>query len=838
MKIKKLFIPVALISLALGAVTVASSFHAEIEPVFATYTNHDETTYYQGISSTLTGDALLSALRSLNNRKRESTIGYGSLEPNYKYTDYDTETVSYDEKGQPFSDRYVAYYSGEVRNGMSGMNKEHVWPNSRGGNLVEKDIHMARPTLTSDNSGRGNSFFVEGSNSSSAGWDPKFANPSDITYRGDSARITFYCVVASDKLSLVDLTNDDTDNKTMGKLSDLIKWHLNYPILQREKNRNEGAEYLQGNRNPFIDHPEYVCRIWGNTNDTTRALCAADPYAATAPDSITLSASNLTISQYEKTQLTVASVSPSDASKSVIWTSSDSSIVSVDVDGNLEALKTGRVTITAKSVYKESVTATCNITVTEPQNSELTGITLSLAETTLGIAKFTQASYQLTPSFVYPFATVTYSVSDSSILSVDQTGKVTALAVGEADVIVTATQDINGATITKTDRKTVNVQAATYEEGSLTIRRTNFNDTSNPYGWYNWSVDGISGKAFIYGGQTSTMQFNSNQNAKVLLNTVELPGDVLSVNVKRSSSGQDKQWKLYVGSGVTSAKDSLDGSKTLVDTHSINTSGHTFTNTNAGMRYFMLEYGDSGATYLQEITVTYGKPVTPTPPDPDPDPTPVSVTGVTATTKNVTFEVGQTSQLGWTVSPSNADNKNVSFSLSATDIVSVSSTGLLTAQAEGTVVVTITTEDGGFTDTVNVTVNPQSIEPDPDVPAQSVVLNETSLNLALGQTFALQATINPSNATNKNVTWSTNNASVAQVSRNGVISARGQGTATITVTTVDGGYTATCVVNVTRNETPAAPAKGGCGGNIVTTSIVLSVISLFGIAIVIKKKHE
>ena len=76
-----------------------------------------------------------------------------------------------------------------------------------------------------------------------------------------------------------------------------------------------------------------------------------------------------------------------------------------------------------------------------------------------------------------------------------------------------------------------------------------------------------------------------------------------------------------------------------------------------------------------------------------------------------------------------------------------------------------------------------------------VTLNKTSANLTVGDTETLTATVAPSNATNKNVTWSTSDASVATVS-NGAVKAVAPGTATITVTTVDGSKTATCTVTV------------------------------------------
>ncbi|MCR5505684.1 MAG: endonuclease [Bacilli bacterium] len=263
---KKHFIIAAMLSvLSLGTF---AGFHTsrrvnnnDISQQVEAYTNGDADSYYSDISSSETGDDLLKELQALNNTKRQRTVGYSSMWSYYGQTDYDPNDRS----------KYIAFYQGT--SGSQGeMNKEHVWPKSRGGNKVEGDIHMPRPTYSKDNSSRGNSFYVEGKNSSSGGWDPG-ATGMNETYRGDSARIIFYCVVADSNLSLVDKENDSTGNGTMGKLSDLLKWNLQYPVQDRERNRNEGCESIQGNRNPFIDHPEYACKIWGNYNDATKAIC-------------------------------------------------------------------------------------------------------------------------------------------------------------------------------------------------------------------------------------------------------------------------------------------------------------------------------------------------------------------------------------------------------------------------------------------------------------------------------------------------------------------------------------------------------------------------------------
>ena len=255
--------------------------------LYATWTKNDDggqsggddyNGYYKNIDADVSASSLLQQLRELNADKRTSTVGYSSMgtspSGSFRYTDYDTNYIQYDSNGHPYGTRIISFYSG---NSSTSFNREHVWPKSHGGNLVEADIHMPRPTIASENGSRGNSFYVEGMKDGKYGWDPAMESFGEETYRGDSARIIFYCVIANSNLSLVELEYHETSNSNrdnlMGKLSDMLKWNLQYPVNDREQRRNDGAEYLQGNRNPFIDHPEYACKIWGNTNDATKAVC-------------------------------------------------------------------------------------------------------------------------------------------------------------------------------------------------------------------------------------------------------------------------------------------------------------------------------------------------------------------------------------------------------------------------------------------------------------------------------------------------------------------------------------------------------------------------------------
>ena len=178
----------------------------------------------------------------------------------------------------------------------------------------------------------------------------------------------------------------------------------------------------------------------------------------------------------------------------------------------------------------------------------------------------------------------------------------------------------------------------------------------------------------------------------------------------------------------------------------------------------------------------------------------VAVTGVSLNKTTTSIQVGASEQLTATVEPNNATNKAVNWSSNPTSVATVDNSGNVTAVAVGTATITVTTQDGNKTATCTVTVTPASSDP---VAVTGVSLNKTSTTLTVGGSETLTATVQPSNATNKAVNWSSNPTSVATVDSNGKVTAVGEGTATITVTTQDGNKTATCTVTV--NAAPPTP---------------------------------
>lgn len=157
---------------------------------------------------------------------------------------------------------------------------------------------------------------------------------------------------------------------------------------------------------------------------------------------------------------------------------------------------------------------------------------------------------------------------------------------------------------------------------------------------------------------------------------------------------------------------------------------------------------------------------------------------------------GSSSLLIATVTPAEAANKYVSWQSDKPEIATVSQGGIVNALKAGTATITVTTLDGGYTAECQVTVsNPPTPPEPPVVSVNGVSLNLSSLNLKKGETAVLAATVTPSNAANKSVSWAISDATVASLS-NGTVTAKAAGTTIVTVTTNEGNHTAACQITV------------------------------------------
>jgi endonuclease I len=224
--------------------------------------------YYDNANG-LSGNALKTALHNIIDDHQE-----------YSYNDLRDFILMDTDEDPNNPNNVILLYTGRSQNkntfggGANDWNREHVWAKSHGdfGTTppAGTDAHHLRPTDASVNSSRGNKDFAEGGQQHSEAlgnyyteytWEPRDA------VKGDVARMIFYMAVRYEggsgepDLEVVDMINTSPDPEH-GKLSDLLQWNMDDPPDAFEINRNNVIYGYQNNRNPFIDHPEYVNDIW------------------------------------------------------------------------------------------------------------------------------------------------------------------------------------------------------------------------------------------------------------------------------------------------------------------------------------------------------------------------------------------------------------------------------------------------------------------------------------------------------------------------------------------------------------------------------------------------
>ena len=351
---------------------------AQVNENFAPYTYSG--TYYSDHNIDFNaGDGMNGALRTKlrTELKPKGFVEYSAgLSEHLQEADEDPDTTS----------NMVMFYTRNsitktpANNGGMVWNREHVWPkNKSNGNWGESqggtDILHLRPTYSTPNSTRSNHPYGNVTHTNSTkktyegmdyGWlDGDIFEPLDCT-KGDAARIIMYVWTIYDGYSGY---NPLSITNVFESYDTLLEWHtMDKPDLM-EGHRNDYVQNstIQKNRNPFVDHPELAWKIFGDqASSSVKAACmAAYPDNGGVhidPTGISLNKSTASVEAGKTTQLT-ATLQPSGATGTVTWTSSNSSVASVNSSGKVTGVAEGSATITATC---GSYHASCTVTVTAP----------------------------------------------------------------------------------------------------------------------------------------------------------------------------------------------------------------------------------------------------------------------------------------------------------------------------------------------------------------------------------------------------------------------------------------------------------------------------------------
>ena len=413
---------------------------------------------------------------------------------------------------------------------------------------------------------------------------------------------------------------------------------------------------------------------------------------------LALSQSELTLYTNDNAGQTLsATVTPSNAESTVLWSSSDVNVAVVYSDGLVKPVGVGTATITAVSRSTPERTASCAVTVVKPPVS---GVTLDqtamtvFTDNTIGVLLHASLSPEDPDT-----AALTWSSSNSAVAAVSADGLVTPVGVGTATVTVVSVSNPNATA-----------------SCAVTVRRPPVTSVSL--------------------GQSSATLYIDN-TAGLQLNATVLPADAEDPSLAWTSDSE--VIATVSGSG-------------LVLPANIGTATITATSvSNPNVR--------ASCT----VTVTYP---------------PVSSVSLDRTSANLRTNDMQGLLLTATVLPAAAENTSVTWSSSDTDVIVVDEYGMVAPIGPGTATVTATSvSNPTLSASCSFTVK-QFVE--------TIYLDGESAALLVGETEQLTASVYPFNATDKRLSWSSSDPDVASVDANGVVTALDAGSAVITASALDG----------------------------------------------------
>lgn len=513
-----------------------------------------------------------------------------------------------------------------------------------------------------------------------------------------------------------------------------------------------------------------------------------------AVTAITITPSPASVNIGQTVQLT-ATISPEGATnKELTWTSNNPQIATISSSGVLTGVSSGSTTILVTNT-PSGVSATVTVTVPEP--IPVTQVTVNPTTLTLTTAGATSTIVATIAPTNATNKSVTWLSSNEAVATVNN-GVVTAVANGTANIIARSTDNTSIEAVTQ-----VTVALTPVSVTGISLNRTTLSFTTAgatetlvatiaPSNATNKSITWLSTTPTVASVSTNgVVTAVSNGTTTIFVTTVDggftaqatvtvaLPVSVTNISLNKASFILSSNGATETLIATITPENATNKNVTWTSANpaiaTVSTSG-VVTAVSNGSTIITATTADGNRTASATVTVAVV----------------VEVSGVTLNKSALTFnQANQTEQLIATIAPANATNKNITWSSSNANVATVNASGVVTALRNGTATITAMTQDGNKTATATVTVNIV-------VPVSSITLVRNSVTITQeNETVQLNATVNPSNATNKTLTYRSSNNNVATVSNTGLVTPVGNGTTTITITSNNNVSTQiTIVVNI------------------------------------------
>ena len=508
----------------------------------------------------------------------------------------------------------------------------------------------------------------------------------------------------------------------------------------------------------------------------------------TSPTAISLNKTNAVIdTTTSKNMQLTAVITPASANiyTGITWTSSNDNVVQVNQQGLVKGISNGLATVTAKT--ENGCTAQCRIVV----GATIAGINLAPSNSAIEIEEKLQINATIEPNTSEE--TLIWVSSNSKVATVDQNGLVTGKSHGTVTITATGRDSMvaNSVKVTvQTAPKSISLNITektidlSTDAKSFQLTGTISPSTANVYLEQTWTSDNTSVANVDNNGRVTALK---NGDATITVSTGNKKTATCKVTVVTSPTGiaLDKNRATVNLSGTKTVDltatltpktaniyDDLQWSSDSASAKVEKTGKYTarVTGVSNGNAKITVSTGNG---YKAECIVTVE----------------TKIIGITVSPNETEVEVGNTVTLTATKKPSIGSTEGLVWSSSNNRVAKVNDDGVVTGIAQGTVTITIKSSSGLVKTKAKVTVvqSPTGITLDK---------NKVALDMSGTKTTKLNATIQPSNANrNTGITWNSSNTGVATVDQSGNVTAKANGTTTITATTQNG-YTAQCSITV------------------------------------------
>ena len=479
---------------------------------------------------------------------------------------------------------------------------------------------------------------------------------------------------------------------------------------------------------------------------------------------------------------------PEDATDTeVSWTSADPKIASVSSDGTVTAIGPGTTAITAAAAGG-TITSKCVVTVLSP------ALAIKISDSRLSLEEGEEASLSAS---VFPSdatqSTLTWRSDKPEVATVDQDGNVRAVKAGVAVITVSVSETVfETCTVTVVSRVTgisfdvdeLEILPGESHQLKVTVLPENASVPDVNWSSDNAKVAKVSDTGLVTGlsAGEATIHAVTKDGGKMATCLVKVGTPVSGISLSKSSASMyvgDSPLALTAAITPSNASDkSVVWSSSDASVASV-TAGSgldaTVTPVAAGTATITVSTQDGKFSASCVLTVMQ------------------HVTGVSISKSSLTLYTGQTETLSAQVKPDDATDTRLTWSSSDKTVATVAN-GKVTALKAGSTQIRVTSFEGGFQDVCNLTVKQH---------VTGLDLSHSTRTIYLGQTVTMTATVLPSDASDKSVTWTSSNSDIVSVTQNGSVTANAMGEAEITATSNDGGFSKSCKVTVIEPLVPA-----------------------------------